>query len=93
MKKFNKFRSFSVIFAFDFQSVSKKVTHAEPFSFCDRDAATMERKQTKIAAILDEERKQREFKAKPVNIFSFKSFPTQIQSNFTGAEKTEDFLE
>jgi hypothetical protein len=42
------------------------VTQAEPFSFSDRDAAMVERKQQKIAAILDEQKKQREFKAKPV---------------------------
>lgn len=45
---------------------SKKATKVAPFSFDSRDAATQERKEQKIQALVEEEKRLREFKAKPV---------------------------
>jgi len=45
---------------------SKKSTKVAPFSFDSRDAATLERKELKIQALVEEEKRLREFKAKPV---------------------------
>jgi len=45
---------------------SKKSTKVAPFSFDSRDAATQERKELKIQALVEEEKRLREFKAKPV---------------------------
>jgi len=47
-------------------SISKKATQPKPFSFDSRDAATQERKEQRIQAQLEEERRLREFKAKPI---------------------------
>jgi len=44
----------------------KKSTIAEPFSFAERDRVTMERKEGKIQQIYEEEKKAREFHAKPI---------------------------
>jgi hypothetical protein len=52
--------------ALKFQPEPKKKTEPQPFSFMERDVAWMERKQQKIDAILEEEKKQREFTAKKV---------------------------
>lgn len=41
-------------------------TEVQPFSFADRDAMLQQKKQEKIERILEEERRQREFKAHPV---------------------------
>ena len=45
---------------------SKKTTTMEPFSFHERDAMAQEKKDTKIKAILEMEKTEREFKAKPM---------------------------
>jgi len=44
----------------------KKSTIAEPFSFEQRDKLTMEKKEEKIKQIYEEEKKAREFHAKPI---------------------------
>jgi len=44
----------------------KKSTVAEPFSFAERDRVTMEKKEEKIKQIYEEEKKAREFHAKPI---------------------------
>ena len=44
----------------------KKSTIAEPFSFEKRDKLTMEKKEEKIKQIHEEEKKAREFHAKPI---------------------------
>ena len=45
---------------------SKKTTTAAPFSFYDRDAIAQEMKAKKIEAALEEEKKERQFKANPM---------------------------
>jgi len=47
-------------------SMSKKATKVAPFSFDSRDAGLMERREQKIQALAEEERRLREFKANPV---------------------------
>ena len=47
-------------------SCSKKTTTVEPFSFHDRDVLAQEMKTKRVEAILEEEKKERQFKAKPM---------------------------
>lgn len=47
-------------------SLAKKSTKVAPFSFDAQIAATAERREQKLAALAEEERRLREFKAKPV---------------------------
>ena len=45
---------------------SKKTTTLAPFSFHERDVIAQEKKEMKIEEILDMQKKEREFKAKPM---------------------------
>lgn len=45
---------------------NKKATAAQPFSFEDRDQQTLMKKREKIDKILEQEKKEREFKANPM---------------------------
>jgi len=59
-------------------SFSKKATTVKPFSFDARDSATQVRKEQKIQAVFDEEKKMREFKAKPVPEKVIHPAPVQV---------------
>ena len=50
------------------QAEERKVTRLEPFSFLDRDAEKQGKRNQKIKEMEEEEKKQREFKAKPVMV-------------------------
>ena len=66
---------------------SKKTTTAEPFSFYDRDVVAHEMKAKKIEAVLEEQKKERQFKANPMpNLDKPVSLPIKQTSMPTQAE-------
>ena len=68
-------------------SQSMKTTTVEPFSFSERDMMAKELKAKRIEAVLNEEKKEKQFKANPMpNLDKLGGIPEKQQAQTTQAE-------
>ena len=72
-------------------NTSRKATRVAPFSFESRDHLAQERKEQKIQAILDEEKRLREFKANPIPDRVFHPAPAPVHPHESTRPKPFDF--